>query len=318
MKKTFTLVAGALIALGASAQVANVWSTSEGLEALGLSGDATELAEGTFLAENETGTFANRFTDNVKTTSIKADGVKYVAVNNVEYEITTGTTGSTNPAGIGIENAPTAGWVYKITVAQDGYVTLFSKLSSNKPYYVFESESGLDAYMLLNYDLGMMFQGEVRSYSLPGGEEDGYFNMSLTDADKYSDGTSLRWPEKIFLGADAADVKKNGFGYISFPALAGFDYLFCAQGSKANTNGFIWTPEKPTQIAAFANAYVDGDGVEHPEVMINYVGEYTSGINDIITETVDANAPVYNIYGQQVSKDTKGLLISKGVKYYNR
>lgn len=42
-----------------------------------------------------------------------------------------------------------------------------------------------------------------------------------------------------------------------------------------------------------------------------------TGISNI-TATDDADAPVYNLAGQRVSKDTKGLLIKNGKKFINK
>lgn len=44
-----------------------------------------------------------------------------------------------------------------------------------------------------------------------------------------------------------------------------------------------------------------------------------SGIADIIADkTLDENAPIYNVYGQRVNKDYKGVLIQNGKKFINR
>lgn len=45
----------------------------------------------------------------------------------------------------------------------------------------------------------------------------------------------------------------------------------------------------------------------------------TAGINDITVDAAaDENAPVYNLAGQRVSKDTKGILIQNGKKFVNK
>lgn len=44
----------------------------------------------------------------------------------------------------------------------------------------------------------------------------------------------------------------------------------------------------------------------------------TSGINDITNNTFDADAPVYNLAGQRVSKDAKGILIQNGKKFIRK
>lgn len=319
MKKSFTLVAAAVCALAANAQQVEVWTTAESLEALGLSSDASEITEGTVLASAACGTFGVAFTDNGKIMDISSNSVKSVIVNETEYALTKGTTGSANPQGIGIATPPTGGWVYRIDVVEDGYVTLFSKFSSNKAYYAFEGTAETEG-ALIGYDFGMVVDlgdGEqVYEYTLPGDSEFGYFSMDLPDADKYSDGTSMRWPEKIFLGADAADVKKNGFGFISFPVYkdAG-TYLFCAQGSKANSNGFIFTAEKPERIIAVVPEKTDAEtGTVTPGKQ--YVFRGTTGISSVTVDNVET--PMYNVLGQPVDNNYKGLVIKNGRKFINR
>ena len=41
----------------------------------------------------------------------------------------------------------------------------------------------------------------------------------------------------------------------------------------------------------------------------------TNGISEIAAEKTDANAPVYNLAGQRVSKNAKGILIQNGKKF---
>lgn len=44
----------------------------------------------------------------------------------------------------------------------------------------------------------------------------------------------------------------------------------------------------------------------------------SSGITNIETEEADPNAPVYNLAGQRVDKNTKGILIQNGKKFVNK
>ncbi len=44
----------------------------------------------------------------------------------------------------------------------------------------------------------------------------------------------------------------------------------------------------------------------------------TSGINNVTTSEVNENAPVYNLSGQRVNKETKGILIQNGKKFINK
>ena len=46
--------------------------------------------------------------------------------------------------------------------------------------------------------------------------------------------------------------------------------------------------------------------------------ETGTSISGTIVEKFDANAPVYNLAGQRVSKNTKGILIQNGKKFVNK
>ena len=70
---------------------------------------------------------------------------------------------------------------------------------------------------------------------------------------------------------------------------------------------------------------VTGRGVESQVRIIILQGtatqdDVTSGIENVVNNTVKANpnAPVYNISGQRVSKESKGILIQNGKKFINK
>ena len=44
----------------------------------------------------------------------------------------------------------------------------------------------------------------------------------------------------------------------------------------------------------------------------------TEGINTVATETINANAPMYNLAGQRVGKNYKGVVIQNGKKFINK
>lgn len=59
-----------------------------------------------------------------------------------------------------------------------------------------------------------------------------------------------------------------------------------------------------------------------PKSQLGFYGyEFTAGdtgINEVAVGTVDENAPVYNLAGQRVSKDAKGILIQNGKKFISK
>ena len=49
----------------------------------------------------------------------------------------------------------------------------------------------------------------------------------------------------------------------------------------------------------------------------SYAENEATGINNAVAGQVDENAPIYNIAGQRVNKDAKGILIQNGKKFIN-
>ncbi len=80
---------------------------------------------------------------------------------------------------------------------------------------------------------------------------------------------------------------RQALGYMTFPVKAGKKYM-------------VFNPK--SQIGLYGFKFTAG-------------GEQT-GISDITANTgVDANAPIYNLAGQRVNKDAKGILIQNGRKF---
>ena len=74
-------------------------------------------------------------------------------------------------------------------------------------------------------------------------------------------------------------------------------YFVNACGSKITCNGFVFIPG----ATSIGNISFAGAG---------------TGINGITVDGADnANAPVFNLAGQRVSKDAKGILIQNGKKF---
>lgn len=78
-------------------------------------------------------------------------------------------------------------------------------------------------------------------------------------------------------------------GYISFLVQSGGTYYLFNPQSQIGLYGFAFTP--------------DDSG---------------AGISDITLNKEDANAPVYNLAGQRVGKDAKGILIQNGKKFIRK
>lgn len=78
------------------------------------------------------------------------------------------------------------------------------------------------------------------------------------------------------------------WGYVIVNLEAGKDYYVFSQNAQVGFQGFEFTT---------------GDG---------------TGVREIVAVKNDANAPVYNLAGQRVSPNTKGILIKNGKKFINK
>ena len=300
MKKQLLLAALILGAASANAQIEKI--TVDG-SAASLGTEASAITAGTVLGSSDNVTVKAAYDDSYKVVSCAFQGYNNVIVNGESFSFGDGVQGSTNPTGqslVGSDTStpPTAGAVIQLDVAKDGYIVLVSKLSSNKEYYVWEGDANWAAPMA--YSLYMDWSAAANA--------DGYLDFGAADLDKYVNLTTGKalWPEKVVLGADAADVKKNGVGVIIFPVYADAGtYLVQAAGSKISVPGVIFS-EKP-----ITDLQITGNNAETGEALsITFIGEGT-GINGVQSvESVDA--PTYNLGGRAAKS---GLLIQKGKKY---
>lgn len=82
----------------------------------------------------------------------------------------------------------------------------------------------------------------------------------------------------------------------------------------------LQNPDAQTFELANLSAVTFTNTGEQPCIVIEveYGDGSATGINNVTTSTIDVNAPVYNISGQQVSKNYKGIVIMNGKKYINK
>lgn len=166
--------------------------------------------------------------------------------------------------------------------------------------------------------------------------DEGTPSLTITDVD--TEGSALTFSsdttpvaEEMTI-ADAA--KTDNFGKlvtIKKVALSGTDRLSMVAKSGSDEIGVIdflnklvksssSTYEIPTDtvdVTGIAVVRVT-DGTEQMVIYPYGSSAITSGIVNVATSTTDADAPVYNLSGQRVSKATKGLFIRNGKKYIVR
>lgn len=92
------------------------------------------------------------------------------------------------------------------------------------------------------------------------------------------------------------------------------------EGNKFTKDFFLKKGDKVKILGLLIN-YAGKDGSTTPEVQTNSVlisvNGQTTGVNVINANTADKNAPLYNLAGQRVSKDYKGVVIQNGKKFFN-
>lgn len=86
-----------------------------------------------------------------------------------------------------------------------------------------------------------------------------------------------------------------------------------APGDSAEEGTVSYTGSEPTTIYVYSKS--SGANIYYISVTPNG----SAGINNVVSaEEADPNAPVYNLSGQRVDKNTKGILIQNGKKFINK
>lgn len=323
MKKNLLLAAAAaFVAFGASAAAEVCFINAEDFNL----GDAPTLDDNTVLAETDNVTFYYYHSDQASAQNSDFNGCKTILVNGEEVTIVPGIGGNTNGV-CNLTDGPSTGCMYRFEVKKDGWLIVPSKISTNKNFYAYEGLVG-EAPTAMAYTLGMDVQStdypDLNSivFTLPA-DEDGYIDMNAANINDYTfGGTTIAWPIRIATNNPDAATAGNGTGVIMFPVYAeAGNYLVFATGSKMNTCGAIFVEgEAQPEVTVVYGRTAENDGYleGHTSTVVTGGGSESGVAQVAVDAVVNENAPVYNIYGQQVSKDTKGLLIQNGVKFYNR
>lgn len=298
MKKVFLLAAVAF-ATSANAQVVQFDS-----EALGMTDAVAEFQEGTALGSNDAVDAYLAFADSYKASNIKNNDYNVVRIGTAEVLTKGGMQGNTNPKDVDGNSpatslkAPTSGCVYGFTAKADGIVYVIAKLSSNKQYTVFEDGSaiGYKAAMEIN---DSRFADNILSVEVKG---EGEYNVVTTPID---------WLVRIALNNAEAETAGNGLGVVWFPVYNGGKYLFNACGSKASVSGLYFT-------TAEEDVVVEGTDSEAPKAAFTIYSADPSGIANVAATAKAENARMFNLAGQEVGKNFKGIVVVNGKKFMNK
>ena len=303
MKKVFLLAAVAF-ATSANAQV--VQFDSEGL---GMTDTAAEFAAETALGSNDAIDAYIAFTDNYKASNIKNNDYNVVKIGGNEVQTKGGMQGSNNPKDVNGNSpagnvaegtapaVPVSGCVYGLKAKADGIVYVVAKLSSNKAYTVFEDGAAIGYKAAMEANNAAFADGKL--FVEVKGE--GEYNLVTTAIDQL---------EHIATGDPASEIKVNGLGVIWFPVYNGGTYLFNACGSKASVSGVYFA-------TAEQDVVVEGTDSEAPKAAFTIYSVDPAGISSVAAAKAQ-NARMYNLAGQEVGKNFKGIVVVNGKKFMNK
>lgn len=93
-------------------------------------------------------------------------------------------------------------------------------------------------------------------------------------------------------------------------------------GAKYTKNFYLKKGDQVKILGQLINYVKEGTTEKTPEVQTNSqlisVNGHTAGVNHVTIDKVNANAPMYNLAGQRVSKNYKGVVIQNGKKFFNK
>ena len=242
----------------------------------------------------------------------------------------------------GETGTPGYGLYYKFTPSTAGTIRMMVWVNKgNRKTFVIQGSTGAPLTPNVDYT----FDGYVNGQNTDG--KPTYFTASeiKTRHDDYN-------AELIAAGKDPVSdyvIEKGNqavWGWITFNVEAGESYIVYQQSSQLGFGGFefgdgVYVASPSSALAAEFAAVVDAEGKATNVTDEGSVVEFTtigvavkavggavptavepnldpSGISNVKKAAEDVNAPVYNLAGQQVSKDSKGVLIQNGKKFVNK
>lgn len=229
-----------------------------------------------------------------------------------------------------------------------GYLYVAGKMTSNKNYYVGRYEGTTYTELadasgdVVGYVAGMLplnTKGDetsgttLNNYTLVSG-------VSELESGIYDDKSPIGTPAEMSVaqGGNQTTAASDGLGVIAFPVLKGYTYVVCAVGSKMTCGGYMFTAA-PTDVTLYTPAKkASEDGAtpaseaKESEVIIKadqlaaftnnatgkpakeIGGSTPTAITTPIADIVNGGA-AYNVAGQRVNGNAKGLVIKNGKKY---
>lgn len=274
MKKIFTLVAMATMALAANAQsqFANFKTAAATLDEM-TSHDPVVLAT----SANVKASFPFNDNENAdgkgyKAGHIKCDGEAYVVITDSEgkkYIVDgngatgngnprTTADGTTSPSFAYPYTTPARGVVFQFEIDNDfaytdyGTLVVVGKFGDNKNYLVHENGSAIPYTLVV---ASKDFEGSQKNYVIDEDKIKG--DAGVITGGVLGDGTTCKTIDDYY-GLKAA--KKNGVGAIMFPVVKGRTYQVFAVGSKLCASGFVLLADDDPATIELIRTKTEGEG----------------------------------------------------------
>lgn len=222
-----------------------------------------------------------------------------VKINGEDFGSTTGIQGSKNGPGNAASEGvfPTEGCVYHFVPAKDGYIYVIHKASANKNYVVFEEKTRIP-YIYSAADGGAYDLATIEGATVTDGEG------ITTIAPDYAIGQS-----QVIIGEDS---KGAGTCVIKFQVFKDLAYDVLATGSKMTLAGFVFDTDGKSTIT-LETANEDGSVDVTTLLKDGAIPGSPDGIQAVKTAKAQSNV-IYNLAGQKVNSNYKGVVVVNGQK----
>lgn len=292
MKKILLSAVALVAAMSMNAQVFQVNG-----EAQGLTSDLSDVAAGkVWGAIDGAVDITNAFATQHKLVDCKNNDYIKVLIDGNEILTGGGVQGNDNPKDADGGNPAltlkpaVSGAVIQLDAKKDGWIYIVAKLSTNKQYIVFEEGSAI------GYKIAMEVKDDRISSSV--------LNLEIKGEGEYNnipEGRQVQWVIREYLNDAEATTAGNGLGVFYFPVAKDCKYLAHATGSKISWSGIYFSENEAASIKVAKE-----DGTE-----FSILADPAS-VNTIKADA--QNGAIFNVAGQKVGANYKGLVIKNGKK----
>lgn len=292
MKKILLSAVALVAAMSMNAQVFQVNG-----EAQGLTSDLSDVAAGkVWGAIDGAVDITNAFATQHKLVDCKNNDYIKVLIDGNEILTSGGVQGNDNPKDADGGNPAltlkpaVSGAVIQLDAKKDGWIYIVAKLSTNKQYMVFEEGAAI------GYKIAMEVKDDRISSSV--------LNLEIKGEGEYNnipEGRQVQWVIREYLNDAEAATAGNGLGVIYFPVAKDCKYLAHATGSKISWSGIYFSENEAASIKVAKEDGTDFSILADP-----------ASVNTIKADA--QNGAIFNVAGQKVGANYKGLVIKNGKK----